>query len=275
MNNFQKYKPAKNISEQIQYLNEKKRVQYNNMDKDSASDKLLRFNYINIITPFKHKFAQLNDKKEVIKVDGNHVYENDIEFSEYYDLFVKERKTYPTIIDNIMYFELQFKSITAYYILNRYSINNSEELTLFLDTLNLKFSLNTRYNEKRITHMINHIEELKKTIFQYADVYCFFDRLSLGNMLTIYTCLETHIQNEIFSDLKSFNLNFNVNKVPDFIDKVFCLVSIRNCVMHGNSLEILIRFYNPKNHELRKNTDRKKYLNMIKILSKEKTHEFS
>lgn len=245
------------------------------MDKDSASDKLLRFNYINIITPFKHKFAQLNDKKEVIKVDGNHVYENDIEFSEYYDLFVKERKTYPTIIDNIMYFELQFKSITAYYILNRYSINNSEELTLFLDTLKLKFSLNTRYNEKRITHMINHIEELKKTIFQYADVYCFFDRLSLGNMLTIYTCLETHIQNEIFSDLKSFDLNFNVNKVPDFIDKVFCLVSIRNCVMHGNSLEILIRFYNPKNHELRKNTDRKKYLNMIKILSKEKTHEFS
>lgn len=275
MNNFQKYKPAKNISEQIQYLNEKKRVQYNNMDKDSASDKLLRFNYINIITPFKHKFAQLNDKKEVIKVDGNHVYENDVEFSEYYDLFVKERKTYPTIIDNIMYFELQFKSITAYYILNRYSISNSEELTLFLDTLKLKFSLNTRYNEKRITHMINHIEELKKTIFQYADVYCFFDRLSLGNLLTIYTCIETHIQNEIFSDLKSFNLNFNVNKVPDFIDKVFCLVSIRNCVMHGNSLEILIRFYNPKNHELRKITDRKKYLNMINILSKEKTHEFS
>lgn len=275
MNNFQKYKPAKSISEQIQYLNEKKRVQYNNMDKVSAGDKLLRFNYINIITPFKHKFAQLNDKKEVIKVDGNHVYENDVEFSEYYDLFVKERKTYPTIIDNIMYFELQFKSITAYYILNRYSIKNSEELTLFLDTLKLNFSLNSRYNEKRIAHMINHIEELKKTIFQYADVYCFFDRLSLGNMLTIYTCLETHIQNEIFSDLKSFNLNFNVNKVPDFIDKIFCLVSIRNCVMHGNSLEILIRFYNPKNHELRKNTDKKKYLNMINILSKEKTHEFS
>lgn len=47
-------------------------------------------------------------------------------------------------------------------------------------------------------------------------------------------------------------MTFNVDKVPDFILKVFCLVSIRNCVMHCNSLEILIRFYNPKTHELKK-----------------------
>lgn len=65
-------------------------------------------------------------------------------------------------------------------------------------------------------------------------------------------------------------MTFNVDKVPDFINKVFCLVSIRNCVMHCNSLEILIRFYNPKLHELRK-----KYINMVKLLSIEKTHEYS
>lgn len=94
-------------------------------------------------------------------------------------------------------------------------------------------------------------------------------------MLTIYTCLDTDVQNKIFSDLKRFNLNFNVDKIPDFIDKIFCLVSIRNCVMHCNSLEILIRFYNPKNHELRKISDRKKYLSMIKMLCIEKTHEIS
>lgn len=80
-------------------------------------------------------------------------------------------------------------------------------------------------------------------------------------------------QNKIFKDLKKYGMTFNVDKVPDFIDKVFCLVSIRNCVMHCNSLEILIRFYNPKLHELRKKSDRKKYINMIKSLSIEKTHE--
>ena len=110
-------------------------------------------------------------------------------------------------------------------------------------------------------------------IFNYADIYCFFDRMSLGNMLTVFTCPDKKQQDVIFEDLKRFNMNFNVQKIPDFINKIFCLVSIRNCVMHSNSLEILIRFYNPKTHELRKVSDRKKYLNMIKELCKEKTHE--
>lgn len=77
--------------------------------------------------------------------------------------------------------------------------------------------------------------------------------MTLGNMLTIFICLDNAIQNRIFKDLKKYRMTFNVNKILDFIDKVFCLVSIRNCVMHCNSLEILIRFYNPKLHELRKN----------------------
>lgn len=121
--------------------------------------------------------------------------------------------------------------------------------------------------------MNDHLDSLKKDIFKYADVYCFFDRMTLGNMLTLFTCLDNSIQDKIFNDLRKFNMTFNVAKIPDFIDKTFCLVSIRNCVMHCNSLEILIRFYNPKLHELRKNSDRKKYMKMINTLSIEKTHE--
>lgn len=272
----QKYKPAKSISEQIQYLNEKKRVQFNKMNEEVAGDQLLKYNYINVITPFKHRFAKLNDKKEVIKVDGNHVYERDVEFSEYYDLFIEERKAYPVIINNILNFEIHFKSITAYYILNTYNIDDSLELNSFLNNLKLNFAfLEAKYNTKRINHMNNHLNELKKDIFKYADVYCFFDRMSLGSMLTIYTCLDLKIQDKIFLELKRHNMNFGVDKVPDFIQKVFCLVSIRNCVMHCNSLEILIRFYNPKTHELRKNSDKKRYLSMIKMLSIEKTHDKS
>ena len=67
-----------------------KRVQFNCMDKDTAKDKLLEYNYINIITPLKHKFAKQNDKKEVEKVNGNHVYERYVDFNEYYTLFKDE-----------------------------------------------------------------------------------------------------------------------------------------------------------------------------------------
>ena len=271
---YQQYKIAKTISEQIEYLNKNKRVQFNCMDKDTAKDKLLEYNYIHIITPFKHKFAKLNENKEVEKVNGNHVYERDVDFNEYYSLFRDERKRYPTIISNILDFEIHFKTITAYHILISNDMRDSNQLQLFLDSLKLRFSfLESRYTKTRISHMNNHIDSLKKDIFKYANVYCFFDRMSLGNMLTIFTCLNHHLQNKIFKDLKKYKMTFNVDQVPDFINKVFCLVSIRNCVMHCNSLEILIRFYNPKTHELRKNSDRKKYINMIRILSIEKAHE--
>ncbi len=89
---YQQYKIAKTISEQIEYLNKNKRVQFNCMDKDTAKDKLLEYNYIHIITPFKHKFAKLNENKEVEKVNGNHVYERDVDFNEYYSLFRDEKK---------------------------------------------------------------------------------------------------------------------------------------------------------------------------------------
>lgn len=273
-NTIQRYKSAKTILEQLEYLHKNKRVQFNEMNKKLAGDKLLEYNYINVITPFKHRFAKLNEKKEVEKVNGNHVYEKDVEFYEYYNFFIDEREKYPIIITNILDFEIHFKSIVAYHILTTNNLDNSDSLERFLDSLKLKFAfLESKYNKKRISHMNDHLDSLKKDIFKYADVYCFFDRMTLGNMLTLFTCLDNLIQDKIFNDLRKYNMTFNVAKIPDFIDKTFCLVSIRNCVMHCNSLEILIRFYNPKLHELRKNSDRKKYMKMINTLSIEKTHE--
>lgn len=72
------YKPAKTLDEQIQYLKENKRVCFNVIDEKSAKDILFKYNYINIITPFKHHFAKLSNKKEVIKENGHHVYENNM-----------------------------------------------------------------------------------------------------------------------------------------------------------------------------------------------------
>lgn len=244
------------------------------MDRNTAGDKLLEYNYINVITPFKHKFAKCDSKKQVVKVNGNHVYEKDVDFSGYYNCFLEERNKYPAIIANIQDFEIHFKSITAYHILTTARIRNSSDLSLFLSKLELRFSfLEFRYDKTRIQHMKDQIATLKNDIFQYADVYCFFDRMSLGNMLTVFTCLENDTQNRILKDMKKYKVNLNVDQVPAFIKKVFCLVSIRNCVMHCNSLEVLIRFYKPKTHELRNSSDRKKYLSLIKLLSKEKTRD--
>lgn len=90
------YKPAKTLDEQIKYLKENKKVCFNIITEKQAKDILFRYNYINVITPFKHHFAKLSNN-EVIKENGNHVYENDVEFSEYYELYKSEREKYPTI----------------------------------------------------------------------------------------------------------------------------------------------------------------------------------
>lgn len=271
------YKPAKTTKEQVKYLESTKRVVFNDISKEEAENILLRYNYINVITPYKHHFAKTNEKHEVIKSgDNKHIYERDVDFSEYYNKFHDERLKYPIIVNNIINFELHFKSILAYHIFNSYDLGDSDKVLTFLDSLILRFAfLSGRYNPKRIEHMNDHIKSLKEAIFNYADIYCFFDRMSLGTILTIYTCLDDNTQNRIFRDMMQYSLNFNVQKIPDFIEKVFCLVNIRNCVMHCNSLEILIRFYDHKTHGLRKNSDRKKYVSMIKALSIEKTHEQS
>lgn len=38
--------------------------------------------------------------------------------------------------------------------------------------------------------MNDYINDLKNDIMKYADVYYFFDRMSLGNILTLFICLD-------------------------------------------------------------------------------------
>ena len=119
--------------------------------------------------------------------------------------------------------------------------------------------------------MNKNIDNLKNAINDYADIYCFFDHLSLGVLLTVYAGLVPDQQKDIHRELKARNLHFGVDNINDYIDKVFTIVSIRNTVMHCNSLEILVRFYNTKDKSLRSPNNRRKYKNLIESLSKEKT----
>ena len=149
-------------------------------------------------------------------------------------------------------------------------MQSKSDVLNFLDAVRTRIPNNNHYNEERINHMNRHIDEIKANINNYHDVYCFFDRMSLGQTLTVYCGLEYKEQDKIFKDCKKVGIDFSVDKTPDFISKFFTLISVRNCVMHCNSLEILIRFYNPKTKALRDSTNKKRFTTMIKYLSKEK-----
>lgn len=270
---YKRYKPAKTLDKQVEHLKENKKVLFNILNEEQSKEVLLRYNYINVISPYKHKFALLDEKQQVVKIEGKHIYEREVEFSEYYEMFKAERETYPAIVNNILDFEIHFKSIVAYHIFNNCKFNDSTDVLLFFDKLIVKLALLSNYSKSRILHMQKHLEEMKIELFKYPDVYCFFDRMSLGNTLTVFACLDIPIQLKIFNDIKKYNWNFNVDNINHFIAKVFCLVSIRNCVMHSNSLEILVRFYSVKEHILRKSTDKKRFTEMIKYLKNRKSSQ--
>lgn len=266
------YKPAKNAQEQVEYLKANKRITFNSIHEEQARDILFKYNYINVITPYKHRFSKCDKDGNEVKNDGKHIYERDVEFSEYFNLFKDERSKYPIIIKNILGYELRFKSIMAYRILTSTEISDEKELVAYLETLRLRIPLNSDYNYSRLEHMNNHIDQLEKSIRDYADIYCFFDRMSLGVSLTIFSGLDQGLQKQLLKDFERLGMNFGVKNINDFIDKVFTLVAIRNCVMHCNSLEILIRYYNPATHKLRRNRNKKKYVKMINDLSIEKQY---
>ena len=267
-----KYKKPLSIEEQVDYLEKNKRVVYNECSKEKAKNILLRYNYINVITPYKHRFAEKDNTGEVIKKNGSHIYNRNISFDEYYKLYKEERLKYPIIAKNVIWFESQFKSILSYHIFNTFHFKNSNDVEMFLNDASSKILLSKLYSESRKANMIKSINNLHTTIENFHDIYCMFDHISLGDALNLYCGLKNNIQNKIFNDCKQFNLNLNTDKTPDFINRVFTLVSVRNCVIHCNSLEILVRFYNPKTKTLRDRNNKRKFTSMINYLSNEKDY---
>ena len=269
---MQSYKPT-TVEEQVEYLHQNMRVQFNEIDKKTMENILLYNNYVNVITPFKHYFAKKDNKREVLK-DGHgcYIYVYDVDFHDYYEKFKNERLKYPIIAINVIAYESHFKAILAYRILTNNKIESSDDLFEFLDKIRLCAVYKNNFSKERNRHINKSILDLEETIDNFTDVYCFFDRLSLGISLNLFLELTDDLQDLIFTDISKLEMNFNVRNVSDYISKVFTLVSIRNCVMHCNSLEILIRFYNPKNHQIRRNRNKRIFVKMIDYLSTEKQY---
>jgi len=56
------YKAPLKTREQVNYLEANKKVVFNEISKDDAEHLLYEHNYINVISPFKHRFARKTKK---------------------------------------------------------------------------------------------------------------------------------------------------------------------------------------------------------------------
>lgn len=65
------YKPAKNAQEQIEYLKTNKKITFNSTHEQQARDILFKYNYINVITPYKHHFSKFDKDGNEVKIDVN------------------------------------------------------------------------------------------------------------------------------------------------------------------------------------------------------------
>ena len=69
-----KYKKPLTIEEQVDYLEKNKHVVYNITSKDEAKVYLYNHNYINVISPFKERFARHDENDAAVRDEnGNHI----------------------------------------------------------------------------------------------------------------------------------------------------------------------------------------------------------
>lgn len=131
------YKKPLLVYEQTKYLHDNKRIVYNVINEENAQTILEKYNYINVISPFKYNFARKNADGTVVKVNNKHIYDRDVDFNEYYELYSNERSLYPTIFANISQFETIFNAIVSYHAITKYNIDNSDKFDIFINSLKL------------------------------------------------------------------------------------------------------------------------------------------
>lgn len=256
------YKPPLTVDKQVEKLEKYKRVVYNKVKKEEAEYYLEKYNYTDLITPFKYNFCKWKNSREVDKdSNGNHIYENDVDFSEYLSCYKKERKIYPLIYKNLSRFENIFKSVFAYRILTEYNIIDDIAFDAYID--DLKMNMGVTNKQKSVfdkfygTHYrqvcTSYFNNYKHTLHsKYNDnIYVFFENLTLGNSTAIYNCCAKRIRKLIFNDLVKYDASFGFNDYNIFGQKLLIIGKIRNKVYHCSSLEIAIRFHDIKTNEIR------------------------
>ena len=161
---MKKFKQPLSIDQQISHLESSKKVVFQYITKSDAYDYLLKFNYINVITPFKHVFAEKSKNLQLEKdQNGNHIYQKSTEFENYVMLYRNERSTYSNIFQCISKFETIFNAVFSYEVVINYDLSNEKRVADFI--LSLKFNSQKYYEgQKAMVNIVHSIDTLEKSI---------------------------------------------------------------------------------------------------------------
>lgn len=218
----------------------------------------------------KKNFVHKDEIDLTIRDKNNHIFNRNIEFSDYYKCYCSERNKYPIIYKNIMMFETTFKSILSYEIISYYKITDILRFEIFIKSLienTNSFIKSKRIKQNVGQHMLDNISKFNVLMDNYNNINIFMDRLTLSQAITIYRSVYITIHNKIFNLLLNNNLTFGYKSSGSFDDFLNRIIPIRNCIAHFNSLELLITYYDIKNKSLRCETDSNKYKKIITKLS--------
>lgn len=231
------YKKIRTIDEQVEILVNNKNFIKDSID-DNAKDFLLRYNYINVITPFKYKYAELkiiNDRPHYIKIKIDnvmrHAYNKEVDFKEIENHFMMERASYQFIASGLITFETTFKSLVNYYLFTEYKCDNDLELICtvrhFIQSvkfLNLGYEFNdkkTEANKRRKSHIRRSFDKIIAELEGTSDkcpfcggnkvsnIFVYFDKMTLKHIINIFYCFDKEIQLIIFEHMKRYKLNLN------------------------------------------------------------------
>ena len=267
------YKKPLTVSEQVEHIKNNKNVVFDNISEEDAELLLYEHNYINLVTPYKHRFAQKRKDGTTIRDNfHNHIYPRPVHFDEYYLSYLEERTSYPIIYSNIMRFESLFNAVVSYEMIHYYRIFDYQAFLDFIQSLSintLALSTNKTYSMGQIDNMRKEIYSFEKTMEKYEDIYIFMDRLSLSETITVFRCSAPKLKGDIFKTLLNINGTIGYKTFSTFDEALTRLVPIRNCICHSNSLEVLTMYLRIKQKQLRTSTDRNKYKSLISKLSLE------
>lgn len=263
------YKTPKTLDEMIQHLKNSKNIVFNDISEENAKTILYKYNYINVITPFKYKYAK-NEKGKLIKDSkNNHIYLKEVEFSQYYSHYLKERTNYHIIYHNIIVFETMFNSILSYELITNYNLIDTNQLkALILQLKNNNTILKDNLNKVKSINRV--FDKIIKETNEIKNIYNYLDNLTLNQAYTIYRFIDKEIKLKIFKYLSEVDMTFNRTRFNQFENILRNVINIRNTVCHGNSIEILKRYYDKKEKSLRSKTEYKIYENLIELLETRK-----
>jgi hypothetical protein len=269
------FKKALTVNEQIEHLKRTKRVVFNKVSETEAKDFLYMNNYINVISPLKLKYVEweikaINNMKIPYpkkSIDGNHVYVRDVDFQEYIVRYETEKKEHKIIFSNILEYEKLFNSIFSYHVFLEYNIRETNDLIEFLLELKDTLESNNPY-PNRYEYFRRNIDELIKKTRETTSCYILFNNIGFSELLTLYILSKQDIKNLALKEINGRNEILKYNSIKEMEQSLFKIITIRNCICHGNSLEILRFYHNIKECIFRTSDQRKKFNKLIHDLAR-------